>query len=156
MFLLKTRDLITRTLAEPAVSSLDMVKQSSDPVSMIEEQIKVKVVTEDILEVALTGNQLDDMKVILDHLVNRYIDDATAFERKERQEQTKKLEQLSESKRLEIDAKEKHIELLGKANNTTGGEDNAARLAAAPAGGTSKPTASTTKSTAGSVNWNPR
>jgi capsular exopolysaccharide synthesis family protein len=69
------------------------------------------------------------MKVILDHLVKRYVDDSTAFERKERQEQTKKLEQLSETLRLEIEAMEKQIELMGKANNTTGGDDNAQRLA---------------------------
>lgn len=129
VFLLQTRDLITQTLAEPAVSSLTMIKESSDPVTMIEEQIKVKVVADDMLEVSLTGNHLDDMKVILDHLVKRYVDDATAFERKERQEQTKKLEQLSESLRLEIDAMEKTIEQMGRVNNTTGGDDNATRLA---------------------------
>ncbi len=128
VFLLQTRDLITQTLAEPAVSSLEMIKQSPDPVSMIEEQIKVKVVADDILEVSLTGNHLDDMKVILDHLVKRYVDDATAFERKERQEQTNKLDQLSGSLRREIEEMEKQIELLGKANNTTGGDDNAQRL----------------------------
>ena len=132
VFLLQTRDLITQTLVEPAVASLDMIKQSSDPVGMIEEAIKVKVVADDILEVSLTGNNLDDMKVILDHLVKRYVDDATAFERKERQDQTKKLEQLSDSLRLEIEAMEKQIELTGKANNTTGGDDNAQRACTAP------------------------
>ena len=128
-FLLKTRDLITKTLAEPAVSSLDMVKQSGDPVTMLEEQIKVKVATDDILEVSLTGNHLDDMKVILDHLVKRYVNEATAFERKERDDQVKKLEQLSETLRIEIESMEKQIELIGRANNTTGGDDNQVRLA---------------------------
>ncbi len=129
LFLLKTRDLLTRTLAEPAVSSLDMVKQSEDPVAMLEEQIKVKPVTDDIIEVTLTGNNLDDMKVILDHLVKRYVDDATAYDRKDLDDQIKKLEQLAEQLRGEIDAGEKQIELLGRANSTTGGEDNARRLA---------------------------
>lgn len=127
-FLLKTRDLITKTLAEPAVSSLDMVKQSSDPVTMLEEQIKVKVATDDILEVSLTGNHLDDMKVILDHLVKRYVNESTAFERNERDQQVKKLEQLSDTLRFEIEAMEKQIELLGRANSTPGGDDNHIRL----------------------------
>ncbi len=127
-FLLKTRDLITKTLAEPAVSSLDMVKQSGDPVGMLEEQIKVKVATDDILEVSLTGNHLDDMKVVLDHLVKRYVNESTAFERNERDQQVKKLEQLSDTLRFEIDAAEKQIELLGRANNTTGGDDSHIRL----------------------------
>ena len=128
-FLLKTRDLITKTLAEPAVSSLDMVKQSNDPVTMLEEQIKVKVATDDILEVSLTGNHLDDMKVILDHLVKRYVNEATAFERSERDQQVKKLEQLSEALKVEIESMERQIELIARANNTTGGDDNQVRLA---------------------------
>lgn len=44
-------------------------------------------------------------------------------------DQIKKLEQLEESLRVEIEAVEKQIELLGRANQTTGGEDNAKRLA---------------------------
>jgi capsular exopolysaccharide synthesis family protein len=129
VFLLKSRDLITRTLAEPAVASLDMVKTVPDPVTLIEDQIKVAVVADDILQVSLTGNHLDDMKTILDHLVKRYVDDATAFERKERADQVQKLERFSEALRLDIEAQEKTIELLGKANQTTGGADEATRLA---------------------------
>lgn len=128
MYLLKSRDLITRTIAEPAVSSLDMVKQSDDPVQMLEDQLKVTGATEDIIEVSLTGNNLEDMKVVLDHLVKRYVDDATAFEHKDLEDQIKKLEGLAESLRVEIEAGEKQIELLGRANSTTGGEDNAKRL----------------------------
>jgi len=130
MYLLKSRDLITRTIAEPAVSSLDMVKQAEDPIQMLEDQLKVTGATDDIIEVSLTGNNLEDMKVILDHLVKRYVDDATAFEHKDLEEQIKKLEGLAESLRVEIEAGERQIELLGRANQTTGGEDNAKRLAA--------------------------
>jgi capsular exopolysaccharide synthesis family protein len=79
--------------------------------------------------VSLTGNQLDDMKVILDHLVKRYVDDATAFDRKQRNDEVKKLDQLSEEYRLQIETMEKQIELEGKANSTIGGDDNAQRLA---------------------------
>ncbi|MCI0702589.1 MAG: polysaccharide biosynthesis tyrosine autokinase [Planctomycetia bacterium] len=129
IFLLKTRDLITRTLADPAVASLNMVKQSDDPVQLIEDQLKVTVVADDILEVTLTGNHLDDMKVILDHLVKRYIDDATLFDRRQRDDEVKKLDRLAESLRLEIESEEKRIELRGIASSTTGGEDNARRLA---------------------------
>ncbi|QJW93357.1 tyrosine-protein kinase domain-containing protein [Frigoriglobus tundricola] len=128
VFLLKSRDLITKTLAEPAVSSLDSVKQTPDPVSIVEDQIKVTVVADDILQVTLTGNNLDDMKVVLDHLVKRYVDDATAFDRGQRTSEVTKLEQYAETLRTEIEATEKHIELLGRANNTTGSEDNSLQI----------------------------
>jgi capsular exopolysaccharide synthesis family protein len=102
-----------------------MVKQSSDPVTMLEDQLTVKVVADDILEVSLTGNQLDDMKVIIDHLVKRYVDEANAFDSRERSDQVKKLDQFATKIRLDIEETEKHIELLGKANGTLGGDDNA-------------------------------
>jgi capsular exopolysaccharide synthesis family protein len=131
-FLLKTRDLIGTVLKEPAVASLPSVKNAvrsgDDPVQMVEEQLKVNVATDDVLEVTMTGNDLDDMKVILEHLVKRYVDDTTAFERRALDDQIKKREQYAESLRVEIEAMEKQIELIGKANSTTGGEDNAKRL----------------------------
>jgi capsular exopolysaccharide synthesis family protein len=131
-FLLKTRDLITSVLKEPAVASLDSVKNAvragDDPVQMVEDQLKVTVATDDVLEVTMTGNNLDDMKVILEHLVKRYVADATAFERRVLDDQIKKQEQHAESLRVDIKAMESQIALIGRANSTTGGEDNAKRL----------------------------
>jgi capsular exopolysaccharide synthesis family protein len=129
VFLLKSRDLFTRTIADPAVGSLGMVKRAEDPVGMLEEHIRVKPVTDNILEVTMTGDNLDDMKVILDQLVKRYVDEATAFDRKSMDDRIKTHEQLAEDLRLQIDAKKREIDLLGRANNTVGGEDNAKRLA---------------------------
>ncbi len=128
-FLLKTRDLITSVLKDPAVSSLESVKQAEDPVAMIEEQLKVTVATDDVLQVTMTGNHLDDMKVIVQHLVQRYIDDTTAFDRRTLEDQIKKHEQYADTLRAEIEGMERQIDLIGRANNTIGGEDNAKRLA---------------------------
>lgn len=128
-FLLKTRDLITSVLKQPAVSSLESIKQSEDPVAMVETQLKVTVATDDVLQVSMTGDHLDDMKVILDHLVRQYIDDTTAFERRSLDEQIKKHDQYADQLRADIEATEKQIQILGSANSTTGGEDNAKRLA---------------------------
>jgi capsular exopolysaccharide synthesis family protein len=132
-FLLKTRDLISGVLKEPAVSSLESVKLAiragEDPIQIVDEQLKVTVATDDVLDVTMTGNNLDDMKVILDHLVKRYVDEATAFERRGLEDQIKKHEQYAEKLQEEIEGREKAIELIGKANSTMGGEDNAKRLA---------------------------
>ncbi len=129
VFLLKTRYLITRTINERGVGQLDIVKQSADPARMIEEQLAVKAATDDLILVTLTGNNLDEMKVFLDHLVKLYIADATNYDRKDVDEQIKQLEQLVESLRIVIESREKQIELLSRANSTTGGEDNSKRLA---------------------------
>jgi capsular exopolysaccharide synthesis family protein len=128
-FLLKTRDLITRTLANPAVASLDSVKNNDNPVQMVEDQLRVAAVADDILEVSMTGNNLDDMKVIVDHLVKNYVEDATGADRRLADDRRKKLDQLSETLKLEIENQEKQIALISAANNTTGGEDSATKTA---------------------------
>lgn len=132
IFLLRSRDLITGVLKEPAVASLDSVKAAmrpgNDPVQMIEERLQVTEAAPDVLAVGMIGNDPADMKVILDHLVKRYVDDATAYERMTLDTQIKKNEQYAESLRIEIEALEKQIELLQKANGVTN-EENATRLA---------------------------
>ncbi|MBN9119537.1 MAG: polysaccharide biosynthesis tyrosine autokinase [Planctomycetes bacterium] len=126
-YLLKSRELITQTLNEPAVASLDTVKAADNAVQMVEDSLRVAIVADDILEVSMTGNNIDDMKVILDHLVKRYVDIATGSDRRQLDDQKKKLEQLSEAMRVEIDAAEKNIDMLVRANGTTGGQDNEVR-----------------------------
>ena len=120
VYLLKSRDIIHRTIAEPAVGTLDMVKQSHDPVQMLEEGLKVTAVSDNIIEVSLTGNNLEEMQVILDRLVQRYVDDAITRDRNARRDQIKKLEQLAGQLRGEIGDGEARIELLSRANRTLG------------------------------------
>lgn len=122
-FLLKSRGLITQTLAEPAVASLETIRGTDNAVQNVEDSLKVSIVTDDILEVAMTGNNIDDMRVIVDSLVKRYVDEATGFDQRDRNDQRKKLEQLSESMKAEIEAMEKNIELLVRANGVGGGQD---------------------------------
>jgi hypothetical protein len=121
--LLRSRDLLTRVLAEPDVAQLPSVKGLTDPVGDLEKRLAVADVPPDLQAVTLTGNDPDELKVVLNHLLKRYVDDATAFARKERADQVQKLEQHSETLRLEIESAEKTIELLGKANQTAGGSD---------------------------------
>jgi hypothetical protein len=128
-FELRSRELVARTLAEPAVALLPSVRSGPDPVADVAARLATAEVAPDVLSVTLTGHDPDDPRVILDHLVKRFVDDATAADRRTRDDERKKLEQLSEAMRVEIEAAEKNIELIGRANGTTGGEDNAHRLA---------------------------
>ena len=41
IFILKTRDLLNRTVNDPAVSSLEMIRNTEDPVRLVEEGITV-------------------------------------------------------------------------------------------------------------------
>lgn len=115
IFLVKTRPVITRTLADPAVGSLDTVKQSEDPVAMLEDSLRVTIAAPEILEITLNGNSIDDLKVILDHLVKRYVDDATAIDRKQIDDELTRTERTRATIQQEIELREKAIEHAARA-----------------------------------------
>lgn len=130
IFLIKTRDLITRVLADPAVGSLDMVKQSDDPVTMLEGGLRVTVAAPEILEVSLTGNNIEDMKTVLDHLMKRYVEDASSIDRKHRDDQINSLEKLRANVQLDIDLQEKAIEQLARNAGVTNADGTNSALGA--------------------------
>lgn len=122
IFILKTRDLLNRTVNDPAVSSLEIIKTADDPVRVLEESISATAAAPSILAVTMKGNNIEEMKTIVDSLMKRYVDDATVTERRERADQTKKLEKLQEDLAQEIDGQEKHIKLLARGSGQTGGD----------------------------------
>jgi len=123
VFLLKTRDLVTRTLAEPSIASLETIKAAGDDaVKLIEDGVKIDGnASPDILTVSMSGDNPEDMKAIIDMLIKKYVDDATAYERKGRDEKLRKLEGLAENFKAEIQSREKQITLMVEANGTAGG-----------------------------------
>ncbi len=129
MVILRTRDLIMRTLAEPSVASLETIRNSDDPVRFMEEGLTIKDVSPTTLSITLPGDNADDLKTILDVHVKKYIDDATNYDRKNRDDQMRKYEALSEKLKGEIQFKERSIKLMAEANNSIGGEGAGAKHA---------------------------
>jgi succinoglycan biosynthesis transport protein ExoP len=129
LFILRTRDLITRTLAEPAVASLETIRSADDPVRMLEEGVKVDVVAPEILAVSMTGDHAEDLRTIINTLVKKYIDDAAADEITTRDGEIKKLERLADEFKREIEAHEKAMRLLAEANQASGSEATDAKVA---------------------------
>ncbi len=129
VFHLKSRDLINRTLADASVSSLPMIRNSDDPVRFLEEGLKVSMDGPEIISITLTGNEPEDMRVVLDQLVRRYIDDATSTERRGRDEMMRKLEKTAEAFKQEITSRERQIQLMADTYTTTGGEEAAVQAA---------------------------
>lgn len=127
--ILKNRDLITRTLAEPSIASLDTIKNSEDPIHFMEEGLVVKEASPTMLSVTLPGDNAEDLKMILDMLVKKYIDDSTLRARQKRDERMHKLEELANNFRSEILGMERSIQRQAQANNSIGGEGAGAKHA---------------------------
>lgn len=128
-YLLRARDLITRSLGNPAVGSLEFIKASEEPVTMLSERMRVDVRTPELLEVRITGNDLDGMKAFVDHHVRRFVDEAGAHEKRTLEDEIRKLGQQAEDLKFQIDSTEKQIRLLVEGNGALGGEDSAKLLA---------------------------
>jgi len=129
IFILKTRDLLTRTVNDPAVASLDMVKAADDPVRLLEESVAVSVAAPQVLAVTIKGNNIEEMKTIVDALTKRYVDDATEADRRDREAQAKKLEKLELNLKEEAESLERQIKLISRGTGATGGESQEKRLA---------------------------
>lgn len=129
IFILKTRDLAARTVNDPAVAALPMIRDAEDKERVIEDNLSVTAVAPTILAVTLRGNSIEEMKVIVDTLVKKYVEDATALDRRRRDDEIKKLERLESSLREEIEALERQLRVMVRGTGATGGESNEQRLA---------------------------
>jgi hypothetical protein len=104
LFLLKSREVLTRTVNDPAVSDLEMIKRSKDPVRFLEENIFVLSVTPTIFAVSMKAAKTDEIKIIVDTLMKCYVDHATTTDRRERTEELQKLEKLESEFQEQIDS----------------------------------------------------
>jgi succinoglycan biosynthesis transport protein ExoP len=118
IFILKTRDLINRTVNDPAVSSLEMIKNTDDPARMVEESLIVTAAAPSILSVTMKGNNVDEMKVIVDSLMKRYVDDATGTDRRERDDHIKKLEKTETDLNGQIESTKQRIRMMSNLGAT--------------------------------------
>jgi hypothetical protein len=129
MVLLRSPDLLTRVLKCPAVTGRPSVLARENPIDDIAARLAVAEVGPELISVSMTGNDPEDMKVILEELAKLFVDDEVAFERRALYDSIKKHEQFADALRIEIESVEKQIELLARASGSAGGADNAQRIA---------------------------
>jgi capsular exopolysaccharide synthesis family protein len=122
MFDLKGRELLNRTVNDPAVSSLETIKNVDDPVRLLEESISVTAVAPSKLAVTMKGNNMEDMKTIVDSLMKRYVDEATTIDRRDRMELAKRLETLEMELSADLESMERHLKMLARNTGERGGE----------------------------------
>jgi capsular exopolysaccharide synthesis family protein len=127
--LIKTRDLITRTLAEPQVAALPTIKNSEDPVRYLERGLKADFIAPEIMAVTLPGDSLEDLQIILDSLVVKYIDEVSGSERISREAEIKRLTKMADESQQSIMGREQQIRLMVTATGSTGVESAGARSA---------------------------
>ncbi|MGL6096463.1 MAG: polysaccharide biosynthesis tyrosine autokinase, partial [Fimbriiglobus sp.] len=90
--LIKTRFLLNRVLRRPKVAELAFVRTIEDPARWLEDNIRLKWESPEILAVMMNGNDPAQLKIVLDTLLAEYVDDAKSDDAKTRDGKIKSLE----------------------------------------------------------------
>ncbi len=91
MILIKTRTLLNRVSQRPKVASLSLMADAEDPPKMIEEMTRLRWESPDLMSVVMNGDKPEELKVVLDELINLYQLESTEKLRQERQEEKDRL-----------------------------------------------------------------
>lgn len=102
--LLKTRALLTRVVGNAKVSRLPNIQTADDPVRYLEEQIRLRWDSPEILAVMMNGDDPPQLKAIVDTLLTEYLEDARSDEIKNREKKRQVMEGIKRDldKRIEF------------------------------------------------------
>lgn len=130
MFMVKSRDLVNKTLAEPKINSLQTVKEAEDPIQLLETGVRIDgSVAPDHFWVLFNGDNQSDIVKIVDGLVGKYVDDANNSVRKVLMERDERLEKLVVDLQNKIELDEAAIRVKAQFNGTIGTDETNKQLA---------------------------
>jgi len=118
--IIRSRDVLNRTLAEPSVASLNLVKEADDAIRLVEEGLVVRVETPTIYKISFTTDAPDEMKTLMGVLLHKYLDDANLFDRQTRDRRVAQLASLYDQLQQDIQRKDRDLKRLIETNETTG------------------------------------
>lgn len=72
MVLIKTRTLLNRVSQRPKVAPLSMIATNDDPAKMIEDMMRLRWDAPDLMAVVMNGDKPEELKTILDELVQLF------------------------------------------------------------------------------------
>lgn len=94
--LLKSRLVLNAALRQPKVAELSNVRKQEDPIAWLEKELKVSFASSpEILSVSLGGDPPVELKVLVDAVVNSYLQEIVNKEQIKRQARLDQLEKIS-------------------------------------------------------------
>lgn len=130
MFLVKSRDLVNRTLAEPKIASLQTVREADDPVQLLETGVRVDgSVAPDYFNILFSGDNQNDIVKVVEALSGKYVDDANNAVRRVLMERDDRLEKLIIDLQNKVDLDDAAIRRKAEFNGTLGVDETNKQLA---------------------------
>src|SRR4051812_39147669 len=105
---------------EPSVSSLHVVKESDDPIKLVEEGLVVKSETPSVFKVSFTTDSPDEVKTLLGTLLRKYLDDANRIDNQTKTDRNEKLDKLYKKMYADVQGKDRDLRRLIETNETLG------------------------------------
>lgn len=95
--LVKSRFVLNAALRDPEVVSLSLVRDPIDPIGWVQRELVVDFsIAPEILRVALTGDQPEEMKVLVAKITKAYLDEIVKREDSKKRDRVEKLKEIHE------------------------------------------------------------
>lgn len=124
--LIKTRTILGKVVKNRQVAELAFIKNNDDPVKWIEEKLKTSWKAPDVMEVSMNGDNPEQLRVILEAVVQEYVRESSNTQKGQRQERIRLLEKAQEEIGKEIKMHEYMIQSASKEGIMTADEANGA------------------------------
>ena len=128
--LIKTRLLLQKVIASPAVAKLPDIANSDDPVRYLEEGIRVSWPADELMRVRMVGDDPNQLQVILDALIVEFIKDSAGADNRERAAMQLQYENNRDELTKDIELKQKMLRRIVEQRGNTNAEMNAVLLKA--------------------------
>lgn len=91
--LIKGRRLVEKVYRDPKVAQLHDIRTADDPLIYLEQAIRVRWDSPELLAVWMNGDDPKQLKVILDTILDEFVKDAASSENKERSEKRRAIQE---------------------------------------------------------------
>lgn len=126
--LIKGRRLVEKVYRDPKVAQLQDIRTADDPLLYLEQSIRVRWDSPELLAVWMNGDDPKQLKIILDTILDAFEKDAASNESKERSEKRRAIEVSITTLVREIEAIEKELDRAVDLNHGPDVESNAIKM----------------------------
>lgn len=107
--MMRLRSLLGRVVSDAKVARTSFVQDSDDPIRDLDERLRTRWESPELLAVYMTGDDPNDLKIVLDTLMTHYQEDAKASEYRRRAVRRTDLENSLAALNKEIEKKEREL-----------------------------------------------
>jgi hypothetical protein len=97
VYLIKDRFILTAALRSPGVAELRLVKEQTDPVQWLENEIRVETPNPEFIHISLSGDRPDELQKLVCAVTQSYLDNVVDKERNLRRKRLDELQRILNS-----------------------------------------------------------